>query len=389
MSDIELLPAIGFVEGTDSSALDRVWVRVSAFLALKTPNTQRTYSSVISEWCKFLKIEPGAPGSAEKFIAVNEMHALTYRKWLETRPGQKPRLKSNSVSSNVEHSTPDLDIEVQASKTKLPGRQDFSKIKNSHTNNKKRDGLQSTLGNATIAKKLVVLRRIYRQLISAGLFKSSNPFDSEQVPVPPVRSGRKRPTEMIPYEVVRELMELPDTSCPKGLRDKCIMVLLFGAGLRRSEVLALRLGDIRETTRGTHYVRLRATKGKVDADQTIPAWAADWVKKLIELRKQQGAAEIDFLINTYRGRGGQTPGREQLSDSGLYKLFCSYCVRLGIKLSVSPHSARATAITRLLDDGFSHREVQEFSRHASVQMVEVYDKRRLGVEKNPGKNIKY
>lgn len=388
MSDIELLPAIGFVEGTDSSALDRVWVRVSAFLALKTPNTQRTYSSVISEWCKFLKISPGSPGSAEKFISVSEMHALTYRKWLETRPGQKPRLKSNLSNSDQAQSTSSFDIEVQASKAKLPSKQDLRKIKNAYTN-KKRDGLQSTLGNATIAKKLVVLRRIYRQLISAGLFKSSNPFDSEQVPVPPVRSGRKRPTEMIPYEVVRELIELPDTNSPKGLRDKCIMVLLFGAGLRRSEVLALRLGDIRQTAKGTHYVRLRATKGKVDADQTIPAWAADWIKKLIELRKQQGAAEIDFLINSYRGRGGQAPAREPLSDSGLYKLFCSYCSQLGIKISVSPHSARATAITRLLDDGFSHREVQEFSRHASVQMVEVYDKRRLGVEKNPGKNIKY
>jgi hypothetical protein len=48
-----------------------------------------------------------------------------------------------------------------------------------------------------------------------------------------------------------------------------------------------------------------------------------------------------------------------------------------------------TAISKLLSDGISHREVQEFSRHSSVQMVELYDKRRIGVEDNPGKKLEY
>ncbi len=56
---------------------------------------------------------------------------------------------------------------------------------------------------------------------------------------------------------------------------------------------------------------------------------------------------------------------------------------------MSPHSARATAITKLLDSGFSHRDVQEFSRHASVQMVEIYDKRRLQVDESPAKKLEF
>jgi integrase len=56
---------------------------------------------------------------------------------------------------------------------------------------------------------------------------------------------------------------------------------------------------------------------------------------------------------------------------------------------VTPHSARATAITRLLEQGFSHREVQEFSRHSSVLMVEKYDKRRFSLDESPGKKIFY
>ena len=57
--------------------------------------------------------------------------------------------------------------------------------------------------------------------------------------------------------------------------------------------------------------------------------------------------------------------------------------------STGAHSARATAITRLLAEGIPHREVQEFSRHASIQMVELYDKRRIGVDKNPGRGLDY
>jgi integrase len=56
---------------------------------------------------------------------------------------------------------------------------------------------------------------------------------------------------------------------------------------------------------------------------------------------------------------------------------------------VTPHSARATAITKLLTDGIPHREVQAFSRHASIQMVEHYDKRRFDVERSPAKGLEF
>jgi integrase len=73
----------------------------------------------------------------------------------------------------------------------------------------------------------------------------------------------------------------------------------------------------------------------------------------------------------------------------LYRLFKHYCEKAGATQFLTPHSARATAITKLLADGIPHREVQEFSRHSSIQMVELYDKRRLTVEENPGKELDY
>jgi integrase len=78
-----------------------------------------------------------------------------------------------------------------------------------------------------------------------------------------------------------------------------------------------------------------------------------------------------------------------MSDTGLYLLFKQYCMAAGAGMYVTPHSARATAITKLLSDGVPHRVVQEFSRHASIQMVEWYDKRRFDVEQSPAKGLVY
>ena len=73
----------------------------------------------------------------------------------------------------------------------------------------------------------------------------------------------------------------------------------------------------------------------------------------------------------------------------MYNLFISLSKKAGVKGTVTPHYASATAITKILADGVPHREVQEFSRHASITMVEHYDKRRFGVDKSPAKGLKF
>jgi integrase/recombinase XerD len=345
------------------SSQRNIWVRINAFLELKSANTQRTYVSIINEWSEFLGAPAGTPAAAEKFIAATDLHAVAYKKWLEKRPGQKPRL-----SRKASHSRDVLD----QIKTDAP-----------------RDGLQRGLSNATIAKKFAALRRIYRMLIATEPKITQNPFDVDRVPVPPAKSGQRRPTEMVAFEKVKQVLDLPDVSTPKGMRDRAILSLLFGAGLRRSELVRLRIGDVRRSPNGTDYIYLRSTKAKKDAEQSLPTWAASDLQALIADRVSSGAQSGDYVFVSFRGQGGKTPTNHRLSDSGLYRLFKRYCDAAGAGEFATPHSARATAITKLLADGLGHREVQEFSRHASVQMVEVYDKRRLGIEANPGKDLEY
>jgi integrase len=106
-------------------------------------------------------------------------------------------------------------------------------------------------------------------------------------------------------------------------------------------------------------------------------------------RKKHGAKETDYLFVGYTGRAGSTPARVPISPAGLYQLFRHYAQLAGVPAHVTPHSARATAITKLLADGIAHRKVQEFSRHSSIQMVEVYDKRRVSVDENPAGQLEF
>ncbi|MBX7144974.1 MAG: site-specific integrase [Oligoflexia bacterium] len=364
-SSAEHLPAVAARSRASGGfeATHELWVRLSAFLSLRSPNTQDTYLGILREWCEFIGVEFGSSEGAARLVAATDLHAVAYRNWLHKRPGERPRMRRTESESRA----------VDVRRARLA----------------KSEGLEDTLSNATIAKKFAALRRIYRMFIAAGLGCSSNQFDSDRVPAPPKESGRKRPTEMIDFSLVRRVISVPDATSPKGLRDKAILSVLFGGALRRSEASRLRIADVRKTARGTIFLYLRSTKAKKDAEQALPDWAAAVVSKLVAQRRREKAADADFLFVSYTGRGGRSATNLPVSVSGIYKLFKHYCEKAGAGAFVSPHSARATAITKLLDQGIPHREVQGFSRHSSIQMVELYDKRRMSVDQGPGKALDF
>jgi integrase len=194
---------------------------------------------------------------------------------------------------------------------------------------------------------------------------------------------------MLDFKLVKRIVDSADPRTPRGLRDRAILAIFFGGGLRRGEVRNLRIGDVRHTRGGTTFLYLRSTKARRDAEQALPTWAATIVNELVKVRTRSGAGPSEYLFVGYTGRGGAKQTDRPISTVAIYELFKAYCAKAGAGEFVTPHSARATAITKLLADGVPHRKVQEFSRHSSVQMVELYDKRRLGVEDNPGKDLDY
>lgn len=362
-------PAIsGFGSSSDNPEF---WVRLEAFLAMRSKQTYETYHGIVREWCQFLGAESGSDSGAHKLKSVSEVHAMAYIKWLSGQPGEIPRLQRKS--------TPKLKDRIEV----LP------QIENNPRGQTKKLGLDNLQSNATIVKKVAALRRIYRMLIGSGLVAGINPFDPDRVKAPPKESGRKRPTEMLPFENVKSVIAAADQKTIKGLQDQAILACLFGGALRRSEIVNLRIDDVRRSSKGTVFLHLRATKAGKDASQALPAWAAGILQIHLKECKKRGAQPIDPLFSSFRGKAGLIPTDQPISSSGVYKLFKMYCSRAGLGDFFTPHSARATAITKLLSEGIPHREVQEFSRHSSVQMVEHYDKRRIGVDESAAKDLDF
>lgn len=420
----------GVIDETRNQA-DQLWIRLSAFLSLRAPNTQRTYSSVFKEWCSFLGASVGSDAGAKMVIAATDLHAAAYRNWLLEQPGQRSRYSKSqgnaaprsypgvdSYDSDYSHDTHDSRYTYDTATTKpsqtncvsnsnistsiapvtkqdLDGSTGISPRSNSqrfsrNSYRKKNSGLSDQQTNATIWKKFSALRRIYRALMAADLGIQHNPFDTDRTPPPARDAGKKRPTEMIDFELVMRVVNYPDVSHPRGRRDRAILAVLFGGALRRSEVCQLTLSDYRRSSGGTPYLYLRTTKARKDAEQALPTWAAEALDLVVQDREQEGALSGDPLFVAFKGKGqGRSEPREAISDTALYRMFKQACLASGAGVFVSPHSARATAITKLLSEGLTHREVQEFSRHSSIQMVEVYDKRRFSVDQNPAKKLKF
>ncbi len=231
--------------------------------------------------------------------------------------------------------------------------------------------------------KLSVLSSIQAYLLRIGE-ATSNPYD---LLCHEMRGGDRaqvRPHKLIPFDRIRALLDVPRELTLEGKRDRAVLCCLLGGALRIGEAAALRVSDIKATDSGTLYLFLRKTKAGVPARQPLPAWAAERVitwKLLAETLA--GSSEAPLWPKIRRGRivGAMT-------SESLRRMFKNYCDEIGLT-GFTPHSCRATAITKLLSDGVSYREVQDFSRHSSIAMVERYDKRRFGIDESVAKLLKF
>lgn len=319
-------------------------------LRAKAENTRRIYLGIASHWSEFLGAPFESPSADRLWTNATHSNAQAFMLELSERPAQPTKT----------------------------GRK------------------HKTVSDATLRHKATILYAIYDELIAQGLCEV-NPFVRVRKDYEGAKLGQRRPHVRIESDQVKQLLKRPKLDhygdSPKevwlkkeSVRDHVLLLLLFMAGLRRSEVCKLTLGDVQKTTSGTMYLILRDTKAGGDQEIALPDGIVSDVDELLTQRRSEGAKDESPLIVCYYSKG--IADHHPMSDSTLYRLFKELCERKGLG-HVTPHCARATFVTRLLDQGLSHRDVAVASRHSSVQMVERYDKRRVSLEENPSKKISY
>jgi integrase/recombinase XerD len=184
-------------------------------------------------------------------------------------------------------------------------------------------------------------------------------------PAEDLRAPRAWPAlpKYLDLEEVDRLLAQPDTSTPRGIRDKALIEVLYATGLRVTELLSLKAGDI---SLDAGYL---TCIGKGDKERIVPLGheAADWVRRYLHEARPalvKGRKCSWLFVNA---KGGT-----QLSRVGFWKLLKEYGIKAGVSRDLSPHVLRHSFATHLLDRGADLRAIQMMLGHADLSTTQIY-----------------
>jgi integrase/recombinase XerD len=219
------------------------------------------------------------------------------------------------------------------------------------------------LSPRSVSRAVAAVRSFYR-FVTLERRRDQNPAEDLQAP----RAWPALP-KFLSAEEVDCLIETPDTTPVRGLRDRALIELLYATGLRVSELVQLRIGDV-----NLESAYLSCT-GKGGKQRIVPIGdeANSWVRRYLATarpalmgRKAQtrpGGSERLFV----NARGGRA-----LSRVGFWKILKQYATQAGLGRALSPHVLRHSFATHLLDRGADLRAIQLMLGHADLSTTQIY-----------------
>lgn len=168
---------------------------------------------------------------------------------------------------------------------------------------------------------------------------------------------------ILSIEEIEALLMAPNRTKPQGVRDVAMLELLYGSGMRISELIALDLSDIHLTM---GFVRVFGKGGK---------------ERIIPLGKSALSA-LNHYLNSARGQlQGKYPKTDaffinqrgkRLTRQGCWKLMKEHALKAGIQHELTPHTLRHSFATHLVENGADLRAVQEMLGHADISTTQIY-----------------
>lgn len=221
------------------------------------------------------------------------------------------------------------------------------------------------LAARTQARKLSSLRRFFRFLFEEG-DRTDDPTSRLEGP-----KARRDVPDVLSREEVERLID----ACGEDLRMRCLLELLYGAGLRVSELVSLKLGNLPRQKAGRWETRDIIVRGKGGKDRLCPLGtpALEAISAWLEVReeslpkktlKAKGAGAYLFPS---RGKEGHLTRRR------LGQMLDALALEAGVKpAKVHPHALRHAYATHLLQGGADLRAVQTLLGHADISTTEIY-----------------
>jgi len=220
-----------------------------------------------------------------------------------------------------------------------------------------RDVMAGGLSPTSTARLVATVRGFYRFLRTVGDV-GQNPADDLHAP---------RTLSSLPHSLALDdidaLLQAPDVATPKGLRDRALIEVLYATGLRVSELVGLRLSDLR-----TNEGFLKCV-GKGSKERIVPMGdtAVEWVQKYIAEARPVLLGKKTSPWVFVNARGGA-----RLSRLGFWKSLKACGRRAGVRGHLSPHVLRHSFATHLLERGADLRAIQAMLGHADLSTTQIY-----------------
>ncbi len=211
---------------------------------------------------------------------------------------------------------------------------------------------QEGLKESTIQRRRSALSTWFSYLQDQGI-RDDHPARN----LPKIRKSRSLP-KLLSEQHVEALLAAPDTTTPTGVRDRCMLEILYATGLRVSELVSLSLANI-DMAGG-----LVRVIGKGDKERLVPFGeeAERWLQEWLMLRPMKPGCSFLFA-----GRGGKAMTRQNF-----WLRIKQYAAQAGVFPLPSPHTLRHAFATHLLNHGADLRAVQMLLGHSNITTTEIY-----------------
>jgi integrase/recombinase XerD len=203
---------------------------------------------------------------------------------------------------------------------------------------------------STAMRKLSAIRGFYRHLAREELI-AGDPTAN----LPSARLQRRLPS-VLTVEEMERLLAQPDPSTRRGLRDRAMLELVYATGLRVSELVGLKRGDL------NHDLGLVRCVGKGSKERIVPVGRA-----ALEVVREYLAAREDASPALFPGNRGRA-----ITRVAFWRIVRRYARQAGIRAAISPHTFRHSFATHMLEGGADLRAIQELLGHANIATTQIY-----------------
>ena len=211
------------------------------------------------------------------------------------------------------------------------------------------------LKSTSVNRKISSLKTFFNFLLKKKLI-NANPFADQIMPKKPISLPKS-----ISEDDVVKLLDAPKPDSLIGLRDKAMLELLYASGVRISELVNIKFSDL-DLERNIIKVFGKGSKERLvpfgeDAAQCISAY-------IDERKKNKDIVSIKYIFLNNRG--------SKISRHAFWHRLKEYCLEIGLKRDISPHTLRHAFATHLLNRGADLRSVQVLLGHSDLSTTQIY-----------------